>query len=180
MKYLPALLALTLSGCAEARPTPVKQYTYRIEFESGALCSATAVAKDVILTATHCVEKSDTSVVIAGRKVSIEAVVEDATDHAWISLDMEFETWAERGPTPNVGDALRIFGNADGYDQIYRTGYAMGWAGNQLLMDMNCGFGDSGAGVFNDSGQLVGVVSAIHTGKNHNKFCIAYQLGVLG
>jgi len=180
MKYLLALLALSLSGCADARPAPVEQYTYRIILPSGALCSATAVAKDVILTAKHCVEGDEKTLTIAGQTVPIGQMAEDGLDHVLIQVGVTFKTWASRGPTPKPGDAVRIYGNADGYEQIYRTGYVMGWAGYQLLMDMNCGLGDSGAGIFNDAGQLVGVVSAVHVGRAYNKFCIAYQLGVLG
>lgn len=180
MKYLLALLMLGLTGCAEARPAPFEQYTYRVIFESGSLCSATAVARDVILTATHCVEKGDTFLVIAGKRVSIGAVIEDGSDHALIQVDVRFKTWAKRGATPKLGDQVRIYGNADGFEQIYRQGYVMGWRGAQLVMDMNCGLGDSGAGIFNDAGELVGVVSAVHVGRAYNKFCIAYHLGVLG
>jgi len=179
MKCLFALLMM-LSGCAEARPVPIEQYTYRIELPSGSLCSATAVAKDVILTARHCVEGDEKSLVIAGQTVRIGMMAEDGSDHLLIQLDVEFKVWATRGPTPKAGDELRIVGNADGYIQMLRRGYVMGWDRNQMLMDMNCGLGDSGAGIFNEAGQLVGVVSAVHVGKVTNKFCIAYHLGVLG
>lgn len=174
MKTLSVLLLASLAGCAGARPS-VERYTYRIGTQDGGLCSATAIAKDVLLTAKHCVGESDTVVYIGGKRYGISHIEADSRDHALLWVDRRFPEWVQRGATPKKGDALSFVGNVDGFDQLYRYGHMAGWYGGAMVLDITCGRGDSGAGVFNESGQLVGVVSAVYAGPIVH-FCISYPL----
>lgn len=174
MKFLATLLLASLAGCADARPS-FERFTYRIGTQDGGLCSATAVGQDVLLTAKHCIGEGDTVVYLGDKRVTVRHIEVDGRDHALLWVDRRFSVWAQRGATPVKGDALSIFGNVDGFEQFYRVGRMSGWYSSAMLMDMTCGKGDSGAGVFNESGQLVGMVSAVYVGPIV-RFCVSYPL----
>lgn len=164
MRCLSVFLMLLLSGCAGARPS-VERYTYRIGTQDGGLCSATAIAKDVLLTAKHCIGESDTVVYIGDKRVTVRHIETDARDHALLWVDKRFPEWAQFGPSPKVGDEIEFYGNSEGLNQVYRRGYVAAYLGQYMYSDAMVGRGDSGAGIFNSSGQLVGVVSAVHIGE---------------
>ena len=172
MRTFIAVLLLALAGCASAGPSAEK-YTYRVGMQDGGLCSATAVAANVLLTAKHCLQPSDNFVVLEDRRIPILRVEVDSRDHALVWVGKKFPAWAKRGPAPPKGAALSFFGNVDGFVQLYRTGRMAGWEGGAMVYDMTCGKGDSGAGVFNESGELVGMVSAVYVGPIV-RLCISY------
>lgn len=174
MRTLAVLLLASLAGCAGARPS-VERYTYRIGTQDGGLCSATAVGREVLLTAKHCIAENDSVVYLGDKRVTIRHIEVDGRDHALLWVDERFPVWAQRGPTPHKGDALSFVGNVDGFDQFYRSGQMAGWYSSAMLLDMTCGKGDSGAGVFNESGQLVGMISAVYVGPIV-RFCVSYPL----
>ncbi|WP_414488385.1 trypsin-like peptidase domain-containing protein [Stenotrophomonas maltophilia] len=174
MRTLAVLLLASLAGCADARPS-IERYTYRIGTQDGGLCSATAVGREVLLTAKHCIEATDSVIYIGGKRVEIKHIETDSRDHALLWVGQRFPVWVQRGATPVKGDALSFVGNVDGFDQFYRSGQMAGWYSSAMLLDMTCGKGDSGAGVFNESGQLVGMISAVYVGPIV-RFCVSYPL----
>lgn len=172
MRCLFVFLMLVLSGCVQARPS-VEQYTYRIGTQDGGLCSATAVGRDTLLTAAHCVSRTDTHVYLGGERVTVLRIEIDSRDHALLRIQRRLPVWTQRGPSPKKSERVQFFGNVDSFDQIYRSGTFAGWYQGALVFDMTCGKGDSGAGIFNEQGQLIGVVSAVYVGPII-RLCVAY------
>ncbi|WP_423176244.1 MULTISPECIES: trypsin-like peptidase domain-containing protein [unclassified Stenotrophomonas maltophilia group] len=164
MRTLAVLLLASLAGCADARPS-VERYTYRIGTQDRGLCSATAVGREVLLTAKHCIAENDSVVYLGDKRVTIRHIEVDGRDHALLWVDERFPVWAQFGPPPKVGDEIEFYGNSEGLNQVYRRGYVAAYLGAYMYSDAMVGRGDSGAGIFNSSGQLVGVVSAVHIGE---------------
>jgi S1-C subfamily serine protease len=85
---------------------------------------------------------------------------------------IEFKDLAEFSTTPlQQGDDIFLMGNPDDDSYILRKGYYAGIRHNpfgmgsidEALFDFNGFFGDSGSGLFNTKGELVGINSAIST-----------------
>lgn len=172
MRCLFVFLMLVLSGCAQARPS-IEQYTYRIGTQDGGLCSATAVGRNTLLTAAHCVNRTDSYIYIGAERISVSQIEVDSRDHALLRVQKRLPVWAQRGPSPKKGELVQMLGNVDGFEQLYRFGTFAGWYQGALVYDMTCGKGDSGAGIFNEQGQLIGVVSAVYVGPII-QLCVSY------
>lgn len=179
MKFLKAAIvafALAVSACVPAnadaaRAQTVEQRahaaTVRIDFDNG-VCSGTVIGPHAILTATHCFKRPSSSVAINGSAVQIADRVDDGNDHSIIYVDRKFSNVvklsAERA---EQGDSAHYWGNPAGLKDVYRTGKLVAFDGDGVtevrmeLYDMNSFQGDSGAGIFNDRHELVGVVSGI-------------------
>jgi S1-C subfamily serine protease len=162
-------LAATLLVRAALAGSPV---TARLDFEDGT-CSGTIVAPSVILSAGHCFEEEEdndwqlpmpgpTTMKVDGYKVKILAVVTDDNDHALVKVDFVFHNAAKLGKVPAVGAKVHYWGNPAGLNNVYREGYVTGYPHGDMSLDLNGFFGDSGAGIFDESGNVVGVVSYIH------------------
>lgn len=132
----------------------------------GGTCSGTVVAPTVILSAGHCFEEDDggqaTSMLVDGYKVKILAVVFDGNDHALVQVDYFFQHWAIIGTPPAPGARVHYWGNPAGIPYVYREGYVTHYHLSTMMMDINGFFGDSGSGIFDDSGYVVGVISFIN------------------
>lgn len=176
MRCFAVLLLIVLAGCAQARPS-TEQYTHRLGTQDGGLCSATAVGQRTLLTAKHCIKQTDSYVYLGGKRVGVTRIEVDGSDHALLWVDQRFRSWAQRGVSPKKGDPLHFYGNVDGLEQLYRAGYMSGWYGGAFVLEIPCAKGDSGAGVFNEQGQLVSVVSAVYVGPII-RFCVAYPLAL--
>lgn len=168
-----ALILSLVTGCADAKSISyareqAKAATVRLGFEGGGICSATVIGKQAILTATHCFTSEFHRLDVDGHAVTVMKRVDDGHDHTIIFVDRAFDhraRWARRMPVQ--GDTVQIWGNPAALHDVYRAGQVVGWRGDGILetrvtlYDMNIYFGDSGAGIFNDKGQLVGVVSGL-------------------
>lgn len=148
-------------------------------------CSATAIAPSAILTASHCEEPVD-SIEIDGRTVTIQALIRDHFDHTIYFVDATFEHYASFSDTPAVaGDNIFLFGNPGRLTDMFRRGsvaklpdihsnpFMADIKGPSVLAtyyDFNGWFGDSGAAVFNEDGQIVGVVSMIEHQRDEKDF----------
>lgn len=176
MRLLAILAAVFLAGCAVA---PHKT-THRLEFDDG-ICSATAVGRHVLLSATHCF-KGAHALKVDGVPVAVTQIVSDGADHVLVTVSRSFAHVAVRGHPPHVGDHVRYWGNPAGLHDMYREGYVSGVVivkGRAATMVSIAGFyGDSGAGVFDASGRLVGVVSILYqsTRGGYLKFMGMYPL----
>jgi len=75
-----------------------------------------------------------------------------------------------------------VIGNPGELVDMYRSGYVSGHKqfpeGNVTLYDLNGYFGDSGAGIFNQDGKLVGVVSILYqqVGRGYMKAMGSFDL----
>lgn len=138
--------------------------THRLSFTAG-VCSATAVGRHTLLTAAHCFEAFKHPAV-DGIPVQIFALIKDGNDHTLAIVSASFFTVARLGRSLRVGEHIHYWGQPAGLFALYREGYISGTEvedNKTLILVVSDGFfGDSGAGVFNPSGQLVGVMSVLY------------------
>ncbi len=164
-------LALLVAGCSHT-PThdELRQTALRLVFTNG-LCSATAIGPDTLLSARHCFGGKLVSV--DGKPVTVVSSRAESRDRIVVKVKgVTFKHWAKRGPVPAQGDHLRFWGNPEGEPNVYREALvARVWKDGIVLQTTVCP-GDSGAGLMNALGQVVGVVSAV-TGDRVCKFGIS-------
>ena len=79
---------------------------------------------------------------------------------------------AKRGERPRQGDRVRWWGNPVGEPNVYREGYVARADGDVLVIAAQICKGDSGAGLFNDRGEVVGIISAM-TAEMHCQFALS-------
>lgn len=166
MRILTLLLALLLmAGCSGCVSVPshnqLRETTLRLRFEDG-ICSGTAIAKDVILTAKHC-QQGGALVSVNNHPVKVVGV--GANKHDTMTLrvtGIEFKRWAKLGHPPSQGDRIRWWGNPKGLPDVYREGYVSRAWSDGAIYDATICQGDSGAGLFNAKGEVVGVVSGMN------------------
>lgn len=163
MRILATLLCVGLAACAHvdvARETAVK-----LQFPDGS-CSGTIIGPHVILSATHCFTV-DPRIAIWRQPARILARMDDGNDHTIIRVDRTFPVWAVIGHMPKMGSEVHMIGNPGDLPEVYRHGYIAGMAyiDGKLcdVYDMRIWFGDSGSGIFDADGDLIGVVSFIYT-----------------
>lgn len=163
MRAILLLLILLGAGCGCASiPShqSLRSTALRLEFVGG-LCSGTAIASDKLLTATHC-WKYGKLLKVNGTQVELVRATEDKKDHSVATIvGLNFNSWAKFGAIPKQGDRVRFFGNPKGNADVYREGYVAHVNEKVIAVSMMVCLGDSGAGIFNDSGELVGMVSAV-------------------
>lgn len=151
-------------------------------------CSATAVASHALLTAGHCEDNSDT-VLVDGKPAYIMFSINDGHDHAILLLNgITFKKYVAITQRPLVvSEDIFMVGNPKALSHLYRRGTVIGdcpfGTGDddvadasspdvdvpqhkklkEYVLDINGFFGDSGAGIFDSKGNLVGVVSSRKT-----------------
>jgi len=146
------------------KPPVTEAATLRLTFDGNGICSGTAVARNTILTASHCFDEPFLRLSVNGIPVNMKKVLHDGADHALIVTDMAFPRVATLGKNlPSVGDEVHFWGNPGPLSNMYRRGYTSGRREDgAIVFDVNTYFGDSGAGVFNrKTGKLVAVVSFV-------------------
>ncbi|MFD0738253.1 trypsin-like serine peptidase [Lysobacter koreensis] len=147
-----------LSGCADARDLrTIRQTALRLEFERG-VCSGTAVGVNVIATAQHCFDGGGRLIKINGKDAYALETVRDGKDHVLVRVSARFKHWAQMGSQPEQGDRIRWVGQPSGEPDVYRQGYVSRVRDGELWIDALAFHGDSGAGLMNDAGQLVGIL----------------------
>ena len=159
------LLLLLLAGCKGCVSVPshadLRATALRIDFATG-LCSGTAVSPDTLWTAKHCLDSGGEITKINGQPVTMGKVIELSKDRVSIRIQgLRFKTWAKIGPAPVQGQRVRFFGNPEGNASIYREGYIARAQTDGLVLVMPICRGDSGSGLLDDQGRVVGVVSAM-------------------
>jgi V8-like Glu-specific endopeptidase len=180
MRYLLPLLLL-LAGCGGCASVPshddLRATTLRLEFERG-LCSGTAIAPDVVLTASHCWNGGGKLVKVNGQPVQVTGIGRDKHDTMTIRVTgVRFTHIAHLGNLPKQGDRLRWWGNPLGNPDVYRQGYVSRADGDVVVLDATICRGDSGAGLFTDAGLVIGVVTGMSDDKGCT-FLIAFPLAV--
>lgn len=196
-----AMLALPACHRHKPAPTPVEvksaienqhATTHRIGVydlsEEVGHCSGTAVGPNAILTAQHCFKDSNLIRLDADKKpVKIVAALIDGNDHVIYILDgVEFSAWSgitERALVAN--ESVHFWGAPGKNPDVYRTGY---FKKNATLHDLDKDEpfipievfvlpvfrGDSGSGIFDESGQIVGVVSMADESANSFNLPLAF------
>lgn len=154
MKWL--LLPLLLVSCASAR---TERAALLLKMERG-WCSGTAVARDVILSATHCWEMGGRLLEVNGRPAHALEKIDDGKDHSLVRVSVPLRSWTARIRPAKRGDDVTWLGNPNGVQNVLRRGYVARIDDDgTLLVEAPAFGGDSGSGVFNDRGELVGVLS---------------------
>lgn len=165
MRLFALLLACLIGGCggcASVQPLDVARDAYvALRFE-GATCSGTAIGPDTFITADHCFDGGDL-LTVNGNMVAVVSILRDGNDHAKVTVaGAKFTTWAKWAKRPMVqGDAVTWIGGPAGETHVLRRGYVAKVSTEGVLIDAQIWKGDSGAGVLNDRGELVGMVSAM-------------------
>lgn len=157
---------LMVVACASVAPKKAPQvdpeeaahrHAVVLEFTDNTLCSGTVVGPHTILTVKHCVDRYPWVAMVNGTPANIERTHMDGGDQARIDVDLTFDTWAVIGAPAKQGDRVFLYGNPLGLRDLLRRGYIAGNAGPFLAVDLISGGGDSGAGVFNERGEVIGV-----------------------
>lgn len=145
-------------------------------------CSATAIGPHALLTASHCelptsrvvIDKNSTPIAILG-------IIRDEQDHTILLVDTTFKSYADMATSPlEMGDDVFIIGNPSDFRRLYRKGVVASiernmsvrdfmWLAEEyskgyiIYLDLNGYFGDSGAAIFNEQGEICGVVNEMAT-----------------
>jgi len=156
-------LLLLLAGCSipQAPAATSKDTVHRLERVEGGVCGATAVGVRTLLSAAHCVHKDDKVVLVNGTAVGIMRMEFDGADHVLIVVTATFPHVATLTYAPKQGDKVRWYGNPIGIPDVYGEGLIVGQFEGRILIDGNVWLGVSGSALFNERGQIVGVVSSV-------------------
>lgn len=163
MRALLFLLLAFASGCGRAHT--VQDVALRLSFEGGGLCSGTSVGRDVVLTAAHCFEHGRL-VGINGHEAYALRIARDGKDHVLVKVTQTFRHWARIGGMPVQAQRLRFVGNPAGEANMYREGYVVRAQTDGVLVDARSFNGDSGAGLLDDQGRVVAVLSGAYLWRN--------------
>lgn len=168
MRYILPLLLL-LGGCGGCASIPshsdLRATTLRLEFAGGVICSGVAIGPQTLMTAQHCMDTPLQAV--NGARVKVEGIGRDKRDLATIKIaGTSFKQWARIGAPLKQGDRVRWFGNPAGLPNVYREGYVVRAQTSEVLIDARGFSGDSGAGIFDSAGRVVGVLTGSMTWVN--------------
>jgi V8-like Glu-specific endopeptidase len=157
MKYIAPVLAFLMGGCAQAHPSvDPREFAHRITTERS-VCSATAVSADEIETAAHCLAFK--LVGVDGAPAKVVSSYGTGIDRIRVKVaGITFTKWAAQGKA-RVGDRVRWWGQPLGHPFVYREGVVAQTYEDGVLVDGTVCPGDSGSGLFNAAGELVGVIS---------------------
>lgn len=135
-------------------------------------CSATAVGPHALLSAAHC-ELGTDELELDGYTVEVGGTIRDGRDHTiFILPKIKFKDYAVINQTlPEQGDEIFYFGNPDKVKDWFRKGYVVNVqkpeglfssADDPIIIDYDSNgyYGDSGAGIFNERGEVETVVTA--------------------
>ena len=176
-----AILAgiLFLAGCGGCVSIPthadLRATALALEFVSGK-CAGTAIGPDTFVTASHCWQGGALKAV-NGQPVKVVGIGRDKHDLTVVRVKgVTFKAWARFGAAPKQGERVRWWGTPGGAPDMYREGYVAGFVEGRVLIDATICRGDSGSGIFNARGQVVGVVTAMND-LSGCTFMIAYPMG---
>lgn len=174
-----ALLMLAGCGCVSVPShDALKSLTLHILTTSDAAqvtCSATATGASEITTAKHCVT-GFTLRQVNEHRVAVAGIRYVGEDVAVITLSAPmFTRWAHPGPTPKPGDRIRYWGTPLGIPNVYREGIVVAITSKSIAVDLQVCHGDSGAGMFDDAGRMVGVVVAMLPEQNKCAFMVGQR-----
>jgi hypothetical protein len=155
--------SVAIAGCTNSRAIEkqAKASTLHLGLTDGN-CSGTSIGHKLILTASHCFN-SGHLLTVNDQPVNVESYRDDGADHRVIVLDTDFPPYAKFGKAPKQGDRAFMYGNPIGLRDVLRRGSVLGVSGYGYVLDITVGWGDSGAAVFNDRGEVIGVVKSIYS-----------------
>lgn len=147
------------------------QTAQSVFLQGTAICSATAIGPQALLTATHC-ERPTEALVIRGfkDKATIVGRIRDGNDHTiYLLQNVHFKDYlqVDLNYPLQQGEDVFLWGNPGKWSDQLRKGYVTGEEKqgdpHTTLYDLNGWHGDSGAGIINTQGKLIAVMSVIET-----------------
>lgn len=151
-----------IAGChipKQSQEARVKPYAVILGLSGGGACSGTIIGPREVLTASHCFD-SAVLITINDEPVNVVTFRTDGADHTLFVVDKRFKSWAKVSKSPMAqGENVFMYGNPRGGRDFFRRGYVIA-VQEYTLLDMLVGEGDSGAAIFNERGEVVGVLSA--------------------
>lgn len=161
------------------------KYAHKIEEldENGSVsgqCSATAIGAHMLLTATHCAQQgaAEDYLVLDGYGMSedlvkVKGLWRDNADHTIYGTDRKFADYATVNTSAKIvpGQVVFYFGNPGKYENFFREGHVVQFyrgypetkdlpaQPSEIYLDINGFHGDSGAGIFNEQGELIAVMN---------------------
>lgn len=162
LAILGLMACMAVSMGASRHSLPQHEATGRLEFTDGG-CSGTYIAADQVLTADHCFEGGALKSISGVPCEQIGERLRDGNDHAIMRVSCKRKAWASVRGAMYAGLDVHLWGNPAGLIDIYRKGYVSGELDGWTLTMIPVNRGDSGSGVFDSSGHVVGVVSTLMT-----------------
>jgi S1-C subfamily serine protease len=164
-------------GCATAPSAEVrvKAATHTIgtkTFVEESICSATAIGRHAILTASHCEAPSEELSIDLVPGFKIDKILRDGNDHSILLIaNADFEKFVPLGIPRELhpGEPVFIWGNPSYQGVVYLIQLRKGKyrASHTLkskfvdILDFVGHEGDSGAAVFSEAGEILGVVTFV-------------------
>jgi V8-like Glu-specific endopeptidase len=163
MRYLLSLLLL-LAGCGGCASVPshddLRATALRLEF-GPYVCSGVAIGPDTLLSAQHCAKAAPLKAV-NGQRVKVIGVGRDKHDLITIKVSgIRFAHWARFGPPMKEGDRVKWWGQPARQEYVYREGYVARVTPQEIWIDAQLFGGDSGSGVYDEQGRVVGVITGV-------------------
>jgi hypothetical protein len=182
-----AILFASVYSSAQS-PTVISQaynetfHTAQVTVAEEGFCSATAIGPLALLTATHC-ELGTDEITLQGKggspdvDLKIDRRVRDGYDHTILYVSPTYlagytftnVATVEPDYRAALGQGVFVIGNPHGFSEIFRKGYIAGAESYdnggesipEILVDIHVGPGDSGAAIFDEFGNVIGVVAGI-------------------
>lgn len=161
MKRIALAIMLSFLSLTAQAAYKGKENTVQLMFSSGEVCSGTAIGKHTILTASHCFHDNASLATVNGLVAVDKRQVVDGNDHTLLTTDMAYKTTAKLARAAEEGDSIHYWGNPDGVT-LLRVGTVVGFNADVMVIDSNGWYGDSGAGIMNEKGEVVGVISSVY------------------
>ena len=162
---------LGIAACAlPPKPTLPKVHvshaaTVFLEMGHESTCSGTIIGPHAVLTATHCLSNPRLPLRVGYVEVRVITRIDDHADHTIVFVDQTYSSWAEHGGEPVAGEAVTMYGNPGPHRDWTRCGAVIGHESDDgkdiTLFDLNAFFGDSGSGIFDKDGLLIGVLDVV-------------------
>lgn len=134
------------------------------------------MAADELVTAQHCLDTGVNLVRVGKADPGAYTAIPEQGDVVRLKFDRPmFTRWAKRG-TVRQGERIRFWGNPKFQPDVYRVGVVAAVVDGLVAVDATVCAGDSGSGLFNDAGELVGVVSKRGPEQGPCQFLLAVPL----
>jgi len=162
-------------GCA-GKELKDDNVNFRLENEEGFCWSGTGSVIKItdtetfILTNNHVAGKDEEEVKLyvkdSKKKISAEVVkYNEIVDASVIKIKgkLEGKTAITSISSIDIQDKVYVVGNPLGVPDIYAEGIMAGYEEDSMLLQLPCIFGNSGSAIYNQKGELVGLVYALET-----------------